>query len=92
MEIFSLTVITIIVEVFINPISKKVSKRVDDKRYLKVHVHHSVTGLVILAAGLAFTNKIIIALGLGLYIAHGFEEMYFNKKRFPKAFFILITH
>ncbi len=91
MEIFLLTALTIIVTVLVNPISKKVSKRVDDKRYLKVHVHHSVTGLVILAAGLAYANKITIALGLGLYLAHGLEEMYFNKQPFPKAFFILIT-
>jgi uncharacterized membrane protein len=91
MGIILLTTITIIVAVLINPISKKVSRKVDDKRYLRVHVHHSVTGLFILAVGLAFANTIIVSLGLGMYLAHGLEEMYYNKKPFPVAFFILIT-
>jgi hypothetical protein len=80
-----------VVTVLINPLSKKISKRVDDKKYLKVHVHHSITGLFILIVGLIFVNKIAIAIGLGIYLAHGFEEMYYNKKHFPRAFFILIT-
>lgn len=91
MQIFLVTIITVVITVLSNPLSKKISRRVDDKRYLKVHVHHSVTGLLILAAGLAFTNKIAIGIGLGLYLAHGIEEMYYNKRRFPEAFFILIT-
>jgi hypothetical protein len=91
MEIFLLTTITIAIAVLVNPISKKISHKVDDKRFLKVHVHHSVTGLLLLIIGLVFMNKIIISLGLGMYLAHGFEEMCYNKKPFPKAFFILVT-
>jgi hypothetical protein len=92
MQTLLITIITLVITVLLNPISKKVSRKVDDKRYLKVHVHHSVTGLLLLVIGLAFMNKIVIGLGLGIYLAQGIEEMYFNKKPFPKAFFILITN
>ena len=91
MEIFLLTAITIVVTVLANPLSKKLSNKVDDKKYLKVHIHHSITGLLTLAVGLIFANKIVISLGLGMYLAHGLEEMYYNKKHFPKAFFIFVT-
>lgn len=91
MQFLLVTILTVIVAVFINPLSKKVSHRVDDKRYLGIHVHHSVTGLLICAAGLIMGNKVVAAIGFGLYLAHGVEEIYYNKRKITKAFFIFIT-
>jgi uncharacterized membrane protein len=91
MQIFLITTITLIVVFLLNPISKKAARKVNHERLLKVHIHHSVSGAVLLIVGVVVGSTIILSIGLGIYLAHGAEEMYFNKKRFPKAFFIFLT-
>lgn len=91
MPFILITIVTFAVTFLLNPLSKKVAKRVRGKRHPRFHIHHSATGLLILVLGLAIHERIIAGLGLGIYLAHVAEEIYFNKKNVAKAFFILVT-
>lgn len=91
MRFFLIMAISLILTFLLNPIFKKTGATVKAKRSLDVHVHHSVFGLILLAIGIIIDSNAVIAVGLGIYLAHGLEEMYFNKRRFPKAFFIFVT-
>ena len=91
MQFFLITIITLILDLLTHSLSKKISNKIDDKRYIKVHIHHSVTGMLLLAIGLIISNEAVMAIGLGLYFGHVAEEMYFNKRSFIKALFIFVT-
>jgi predicted PurR-regulated permease PerM len=87
MQIFLITVITLTLTFLLNPIFRKINK----KRSPKLHVHHSVLGVLLLAIGIIAGNKAFAAVGLGIYLGHGIEEIYFNKTNLIKAFFIFVT-
>jgi len=91
MQFFLITIIALILDLLTHSLSKKISNKVDDKRYIKVHIHHSVTGMLLLAIGLIISNEAVMAIGLGLYLGHVTEEMYFNKRGFIKALSIFVT-
>jgi hypothetical protein len=90
MQIF-LIIITFIVTFLLNPISKKISKKINPDRFTKVHIHHSVWGLLLFVIGLIVRSKDVAGLGLGIYLGHVAEEMYFNKRSFISALFIFVT-
>jgi hypothetical protein len=87
MQVFLITIITLVVTFFLNPVFKRVSKQ----RPMKLHIHHSVLGVLILVIGIIASNKIAIAIGLGIYLGHVMEEMYFNKRSLITALFIFVT-
>lgn len=91
MQIFLITIITFIVTFVLNPISKKISKKVNPDRFTKVHIHHSVWGVLLLAIGIIIGSKVVAALGLGIYLGHVAEEMYFNKRGLITAIFIFVN-
>jgi hypothetical protein len=91
MQFFLITIITIFLDFLSHSYSKKLSNKIDDKRYIKVHIHHSVTGMLVLAIGIIIGNRAIMAIGVGLYVGHVMEEMYFNKRNFITALFIFVT-
>jgi hypothetical protein len=90
MEILSITAITLALTFLFDLIFRKtVEKR---PFILNRHkIHHSVLGILLLAAGISLRNQALLAIGLGMYLSHGVEEMYFNRTRPPKAFFVFIT-
>jgi len=92
MQVFLITMITFIVTFLLNPISKQLSKQINPDRFTKVHIHHSVWGMLLLAIGIVIGNKVVAAVGLGIYLGHVAEEIYFNKKNIIRAFFIFVTH
>lgn len=56
-------------------------------------VHHSVFGLILALGGLLISTPFrysILEVGLGMYIGHIAEEMYFNKKTFLEAAVVFI--
>lgn len=91
MNIFIITLITLVLIFLLNPVSKKASRHVSYERFLKVHIHHSVFGIILFIIGAVIGNAFILSVGLGMYLAHGVEEVYFNKKYSPKAFFVFFT-
>ena len=91
MQFFLITIITFIVTFLLNPISKKLSKKINPDRFTKVHIHHSVWGVLLFVIGIAIGNKVIAAIGLGIYLGHVAEEIYFNKRNIVRAFFIFVT-
>ena len=88
MQFFLITIIALVLTFSLNPIFKKINKKAPS---LKVHIHHSVLGLLLLAIGLIIGNKVVAAIGLGIYLGHGVEEIYFNKQNVVTAFFIFVT-
>ena len=88
MQFFLITIVTLILTFSLNPLFRKANKNISPK----IHVHHSVLGVLLLAVGLIIGNKVVAALGLGIYLGHSAEEIYFNKRNFVKAFFIFVTH
>jgi hypothetical protein len=88
MQIFLITIATIIFTFSFTLVFKKVSKKAHST---KLHVHHSVLGVLLLIIGLIVGNKDVTALGLGVYLGHVVEEVYFNKKSLIRAFFIFVT-
>lgn len=86
-----MTVVAFVVTFLLNPVSKKISGMITGKRHARFHIHHSVTGLLIFAAGVIVTNPVISGIGMGIYLGHVAEEIYFNKTGFVKAFFVLVT-
>jgi Na+/H+ antiporter NhaD/arsenite permease-like protein len=91
MQFFLITIVTIILDFLTHSFSKQLSNKIDDKRYIKVHIHHSVWGVLLLAIGIIIGNKAVMAIGVGLYIGHVMEEIYFNKRNFITALFIFIS-
>jgi hypothetical protein len=91
MQFFLITIVTFILTFSLNPLFKKVNKTVYRKTSLKLHVHHSVLGVLLLAIGIIIGNKAVAALGLGIYLGHVMEEVYFNKRNIVTAFFIFVT-
>lgn len=87
MEILMVTISTIIITFALTPLFQKIGT----KRTSKLHIHHSVIGVALLVAGLVLNNSILASIGLGIYTAHGFEEIYYNKRRFPRAFLVFVT-
>jgi hypothetical protein len=92
MQFFLITIITFIITFLLNPISKKVSKQVNPDRFTKVHIHHSVWGMLLFIVGIIIGNKVVAAIGLGIYLGHVAEEVHFNKRNIFRAFLIFITH
>lgn len=71
------------------PFLKKI--RVKPKGYI---FHHSLFGIILFIVGFFIPSKygiFISSIGLGTYIAHIIEEVYYCKKRFLKAIFVFIT-
>lgn len=67
------------------------SKHANFKSY---HLHHSIVGILMFLIGFTFIpfyGILISAIGFGIFLSHGFEEMYFNHVKFSKAFFIFVT-
>lgn len=91
MQFFLITIITIVLDLLTHSFSKKLSGKIDDKRYIKVHIHHSVTGMLLLAIGIIIGNRAVMAIGVGLYVGHVIEEMYFNKRNLITALFIFVS-
>jgi hypothetical protein len=91
MYIFIITMFTILLVFLLNPLFKKVNSKVDKKMAPKLHVHHSALGVFLLAIGVIVSNVYVIAIGLGIYLAHGIEEIYFNKTNPLKAFFVFVS-
>lgn len=91
MQFYLITVITFIITFLLNPLSKKASKKINPDRFTKVHIHHSVWGILLFIIGIIINNKATTAIGLGIYFGHVAEEIYFNKRSFVKALFILVT-
>lgn len=90
MKILSITILAIILTFSFDLVFRKSV----EKRPFKVgrrKIHHSVLGLLLFAIGIASRNPIILSIGLGMYLSHGIEEMYFNKTRIPGAFFVFVT-
>lgn len=87
-QFFLITIITLVLTFSLNPIFKKISK----KRSFKLHIHHSVLGVLLLVIGLIVGNKVVTAIGLGIYLGHVVEEIYFNKRNVITAFFIFVTY
>ncbi|MBI2888677.1 MAG: hypothetical protein HYY10_02010 [Candidatus Liptonbacteria bacterium] len=54
-------------------------------------IHHSVTAVFSVLLGLFMGNSTILSIGLGMYISHVVEEIYFNGESFGKALSIFIT-
>jgi len=90
MQIFLITVVVLVLTFLLNPVFKKINKK-RPVRPLKLHVHHSVLGVLLLIIGIITGNKTVTALGLGIYLGHVMEEIYFNKRNFIMAFFIFVT-
>lgn len=91
MQFFLITIITLALTFSLNPISKKLSKQVNPDRFTKVHIHHSVWGVLLFVIGITARNDSVAALGLGIYLGHVVEEVYFNKRSVFAAFFIIVT-
>jgi len=91
MKILLITIITLVLVFLLNPVSKKAGNRVKYEKFTKFHIHHSVFGVILFIIGAVIGNAFILSVGLGLYLAHGVEEVYFNKKHSPKAFFVFVT-
>jgi len=91
MQFFLITIITIALDFLTHSQSKKLSNKIDDKKYIKVHIHHSVTGMLVLAVGIIIGNRAVMAIGVGIYVGHVLEEMYFNKRNFITALLIFVT-
>ncbi len=87
MQLFLITMIATVTTFLLNPVFKKVRKQ----RPTKLHVHHSVFGVLLLAVGIIIASKVVAAIGLGIYLGHGVEEIYFNKRSPVRAFFIFVT-
>jgi len=90
MRIFLITIITLVITFLLNPIFRKINK----KRPIKPagrHIHHSVAGMVLLAIGAIMGSKIVSSVGLGIYLGHVAEEIYFNKRNLFAAFLIFVT-
>lgn len=92
MQFFLITILTLTLTFSLNPISKKVSKKLNPDRFTKIHIHHSVWGVLLFIIGIVIGNKAVAAIGLGIYLGHVAEEIYFNKRNIIKAFFIFVTH
>jgi hypothetical protein len=82
-----ITIIMAVITFHLNPLLKKVSL----KNSSGLHIHHSVLGLAILILGLLFKNYVVASIGLGIYIGHVAEEMYFNKRSLLKASLVFVT-
>jgi hypothetical protein len=91
MQFFLITIIAVVLDFLTHSQSKRLSIKIDDKRYIKVHIHHSVTGMLLLAIGMIISNKAVMAIGVGLYLGHVMEEIYFNKRSLITALFIFVT-
>ena len=87
MQFFLITIITLALTFSLNPLFKKVTRKYPSK----LHIHHSVLGVLLLVIGLVIGNKDVAAIGLGIYLGHGVEEIYFNKRNVITAFFIFVT-
>lgn len=91
MQFFLIAIVAFIVTFLLNPISKKVSKKINPDRFTKIHIHHSVWGALLFIVGIIIRNDGVAAIGLGIYLGHVAEEIYFNKRDILKAFFIFVT-
>jgi hypothetical protein len=87
MQFFIITLITLIITFSLNPLLKRLSS----KNPAKLHIHHSVLGVLLIVIGLIARHKVVVALGLGIYLGHVAEEMYFNKRNVIKALLIFVT-
>lgn len=91
MQIFLIIITTLILTFLLNPTFRKINKKVDKKRPLALHIHHSVIGMLLFVGGIIIESNVVAAIGVGVYLAHGLEEICFNKTHYIKAFFIFVT-
>ncbi|HEV2339635.1 MAG TPA: hypothetical protein VGT05_02580 [Patescibacteria group bacterium] len=73
---------------------KQWRKKSNHTNFRNYHIHHSVVGLLLIVIGFFFApfyGTVISAVGFGLFVSHGVEELYFNHEKITKAFFIFIT-
>jgi hypothetical protein len=90
MKFFLITLIAIVLTFLFGLVFRKtVEKRPFIVR--KYKIHHSILGILLFLVGIILRNTIILSIGLGIYLSHGFEEMYFNKTGLPRAFFVFVT-
>ena len=54
-------------------------------------IHHSVIGLFMFLVGLFLGHQTVLSIGLGLYVSHVAEEIYFKGENFGHALFIFVT-
>ncbi len=57
-------------------------------------IHHSTHGILLLVLGALFTKSLgnpLSAIGLGMYLSHIIEEMYFNKTKATDAILTFLT-
>jgi hypothetical protein len=87
MQFFLITIVTLILIFSLNPLFRKANKKISPR----IHVHHSVLGILLLAIGIIVRHKVVAAIGLGIFLGHGVEEIYFNKRNVFAAFFIFVT-
>lgn len=61
-------------------------------KFEKYYTHHSLVGVLIMIASF-FTPYFFLffSIGVGIFLAHGIEEIYFSHSSFVKAFFVFIT-
>ncbi len=59
----------------------------------RYHIHHSVFGIIFMGVGLVFTEslRLLFPVGLGMYLSHGFEEFFINKRKIPGSLFVFVT-
>lgn len=87
MQIVVISLITVAAIMLLHPILEQLGK----KQSFKYHFHHSILGILMLIVGLVLSNNIIIGVGLGIYLGHVLEEIYFCKTNVFKAFVIFVT-
>lgn len=66
-------------------------QKLGEKQPSKLHIHHSILGLVLFIVGMIIGNMYLAPFGLGIYISHVLEEIYYCKTSFYKALFVLVT-
>lgn len=85
------TVVTFIWGLSYSKLLSKKSKHTNFKNY---HLHHSIVGVLLLLLGfflIPFYGTTTAAIGFGIFLSHGLEEIYINHENLPKAFFVFIT-
>lgn len=91
MQIILITTAALALTFSLNPVFKAINKK-SPLRPAGLHIHHSVAGILLLSIGLIAENEVVAAIGLGVYLGHAAEEVYFNKRNFIAALFIFVTH
>ncbi|MBI2623819.1 MAG: hypothetical protein HYW65_04635 [Candidatus Liptonbacteria bacterium] len=54
-------------------------------------IHHSVVGVSLFLIGLFLEHQTVLSIGLGLYVSHVAEEIYFEGESLGHALVIFVT-